>query len=253
MKKGTMKKLLSMCMAMLVLVIALMPAPVSAADYTIKTLNAGTWAKASYNYNTGKSTYYMITVPKSGALTFTLQSDDNYSGVGIFKSKSDAVNYTFKNSVRWVNYSDKSKSVAVDAGTYYLRVEADKCKYSFKATANKANYRKTKALALKAGTKLWIAQSPNANYSRWYKITTTSKKKLYIASNWGRYYSNVENIAIYNSKGKRIETIANGSELKICTKSKMPKGTYYICVSTTYSYPGDNDYAFGNVITLKWA
>ena len=87
---------------------------------------------------------------------------------------------------------------------------------------------------------------------RWYKIDNTSKKKLYFKSNWEtEYISNARTIKVFNSKGKLIETVKNGAKNKICTKTKVPKGTYYVCVHSTYPSV-DWEYAFGNVITLKW-
>lgn len=121
---------------------------------------------------------------------------------------------------------------------------------TFTQAKNDANYCLSKAKSLKAGTSIKVIQSPQNDYSRWYKITNTQKKKIYIWSNGLSSYSS--KITIYNAKGKKIETIAAGSDTKYCTKTAQEKGTYYIRVHSTgdnYKSPG---YVNGEVITLKW-
>lgn len=258
--KRTTKKLVSMLLAVLMLVTVAMPVTASAAvNYVIKNLNAGTWVGQSYKYNgqTGiHYTYYKITVDKAGELDFSYKGDE-YGGITIYNSKSDLVNSGTKYSRTYLSANTKNKNIAVEKGTYYLNVSSGSWKYTFKAAVNKDNYRMGKALALKAGATVRICQSPKMNYGRWYKVTLTSKKKLYYATNYGTgnvgsYDSNAYLIEIYNASGKRIETVKNGSEIKYCTKAKLAKGTYYIYVKSNPVYAGDRAYAFGNVVTLKW-
>lgn len=115
---------------------------------------------------------------------------------------------------------------------------------------NKTNYSRGRAIQLKAGEKITIAQSPKMNYSRWYKITTTKKQQI---TYWSNTAGNARQlIEIYNSKGQILQLVNAGLETKYCTKDILPKGTYYIRVLSSPVYSYMLDYGFGNVITLKW-
>lgn len=259
--KNVYKKLISMLLAALMLVTVAMPATASAATagYAIKGLGAGTWAAESYKFNAQTQihyTYYKITVDKAGELAFSCKGDDSGS-ITLYTAKSDLVSSTKKGSRMSMSASAKNKNIAVEKGTYYMNVYGGSWKYTFKAAVNKDNFRMGKAVALKASTTVRIAQSPKMNYSRWYKVTLDSKRKLNYTTNYGSAYvsaytSNASLIEIYNASGKRIETVKNGSDVKYCSKAKLPKGTYYIRVSNTPKYANDTSYAFGNVVTLKW-
>jgi len=249
-KKSFTKRLLTMTLAVLMAAALILPVHAQAAvNYQFKTLKAGVTAQKSYKYNSETGihyTYYTIKVDKPGQLAFTL-SDTGY--VYIYNSKTDLVNSTYKNSYKSISYRSDSKSVAVEAGTYYLNVSDGTARYKFYAAPSAPNYCVAKAAALAAGKSAKIMVTPRTNYARWYKISLTTKKKIAVQANTSTAATSIE---IYNSKMKKLETIKNGSDVKYITKEKQAKGTYYIRVKSQTRYAGDRDYAFGNVVTFFW-
>lgn len=249
MKKLT-KRLITLAIAALMLTTLIAPVTASAAvNYQFKTLKAGTTAQKSYKYNSATGihyTYYTIKVDKPGQLAFTL-SDDGY--VYIYNNKNDLINGTYKNSYKSISYRSDCKAVAVEKGTYYLNVSDGTAKYKFTAAPAAGNYCVSKAKTVAASTNTKVMLTPKTNYSRWFKISLPSKKKITYTTNTNTAATSIE---IYNTKMQKLETIKNGSDVKYCTKEKQAKGTYYIRVKSQTRYAGDRDYAFGNIYTFKW-
>ena len=240
----------ALILTMLVMLLLPMSVPAAAKNYRFKALSAGKWATESYKYDgdTGiHYTYYKITVSKPGRLNFSLSSD---GWVYIYNNASDIANNTVKKGSRsYIYYNSDCKMVAVEKGTYYLNVSDGKCKYSFSAAATPTNYCVAKAKALKANTVAYNVFTPKTNFTRWYKITNPSKKKI---TYWSNTSDHAYEIQIFNTKLQRLETVKNGSDTKYCTKAAQAKGTYYIRVQCQDRFAGANDYAFGDVATLKW-
>jgi len=219
----------------------------AAVNYQFKTLNPNVTAKESYKYNgtTGiHYTYYTIKVAKRGQLAFTLSSDGY---VYLYNSKTDIANQTHKYSYKSINYRSESKSVSVEAGTYYLQVSDGTAKYKFYAAPSAPNYCSAKATKLTLGKATKVMLTPKTNYARWYKVSLTTAKKIAYRANTATGATSIE---IYNARMQRLETIKNGSDVKYITKNKLPKGTYYIRVKSQSRYYSDNDYAFGTVFTF---
>lgn len=239
-----------MVLAVLMAVTLLVPVQAKAAvNYQFKTLKAGTVAQKSYKYNgdTGiHYTYYTITVSKPGQLLFTL-SDTGY--IYLYNNKKDLINSTHNYSYKTISYRSDSKSVAVEKGTYYMEVSDGTAKYKFTAAPAVTNYCVAKATAVKAGKTTKVMLTPKTNFSRWYKITLPSKKKITYTANTATHAQDIE---IYTAGMRRLETIKNGSDVKYCTKLKQPKGTYYIRIRSQRRYQGDRDYAFGDIVTFSW-
>lgn len=239
--------------ALLIVAMLVMLLPVSVyagkKDYRLKVLKAGKWAAKSYNYNYDTVihyTYYKISVSKPGRLNFTLSSEGSLS---LYTSLSDIVNSTSKASRTYLNPYSESRMIAVEKGTYYLYVSDGKVKYTFSAEATPTNYCVAKAKALKANVAAYSVFTPKTNFSRWYKITNPKKKKIVY---WTSTVDSAYSVAVYNTKMRRLATVKNGSDLKYCTKAAQPKGTYYIYVREQYRSPGESNYAFGDVVSLKW-
>ena len=255
MKKSFKKRILALAAALVmtaaaVVPVAVAPVEVQAATTTYKTLAAGTWAAKSYN--SGTYTYYKIKVEKAGMLTFSFKAlkDTDYPSVYITTNKADVADRSVTNeSHTYISYNSNLKSVAVEAGTYYLEVESGKAKYTYKAMPTQTNYSIYKATSLAASTKATAMFTPKRNYARWYKIKNPSLKKISIYSNTS---SNASNIEVYNSKMQKLQMVESSSAIKYTTKTKQKAGTYYIRIKSQNRYYGDYDYAFGNVATVSW-
>lgn len=251
MKNKNTKRSVSAVLVLVMLLMLLLPMSVPAAtvNYRIKSLKAGKWANASYkyNYDTGiRYTYYKVSVAKPGRLSFSFSGDGS---VYLYDTVSDMTKNTKKGSWIGVRYNSDSKMVAVEKGTYYLYVWTGKCRYTFTADPIPTNYCSAKAKKLKANATAYNVFTPRTNFTRWYKITTSSKKKI---SYWSNTSDNAYSIQIFNTKLRRLETEKNGSDLSYCTKAAQPKGTYYIRIQCQSRYSNEYDYAFGMVSTLKW-
>ena len=254
MKSRFTKRAVSAALTATMVIMLLLPMAVPAAtrDYQFKTLKAGTWATESYKYNekTGIDyTYYKITVSKPGRLNFTLSG--SYASIDLYTVASDIVTGNSKGSSKYLSTTSESKLVAVEKGTYYMYVNYGKCKYTFTSSAAATNYCPAKARALKANTTVYNVFTPRTNFARWFRISNPKKKKIIVRSNRSEY---AYNMSIYNSKLQSLRTIEYGSDLKYCTKTAVPKGTYYIRVECQYPsrYDDHYDYAFGDVATVRW-
>lgn len=251
MKNKHTKRSVSAVLIFTLLVMLLLPMSVPAAskNYRITTLGRGKWASKSYKYNADTGihyTYYKISVTKPGRLNFVL-SNDTY--ISIYNSWSDLKNSTRNGSCIGLNYKSDCKMIAVEKGTYYMYVMDGKCKYTFTAAATPTNYCVAKAKALKINTTDYSVFTPRTNFTRWYKITTAKKKKIYF---WSNTYNHAYSTQIFDSKLRRIQTVKNGSDTAYCTKAALPKGTYYIRVQCQNRYADEYDYAFGEVATIRW-
>ncbi|MDO5133121.1 MAG: hypothetical protein Q4D81_09080 [Eubacteriales bacterium] len=252
MKKTMKNRILSLSIIVVLLTAMLIPMTAfGATKYEIKTLSPGKWATKSFHYDEKSEayidTYYKITVSKPGQLAFTL-SGDTY--ITIYNSKSDLLTTSKKYSRKSISPGSVSKLVAVEKGTYYLDVwSGSKCKYSFTAAATPTNYCIAKAKALKANTEARNMFTPKTNFDRWYKITNPKKKKIVIMTNISYYAHDVQ---IYNANLQIVPKVKNGADTKYCTKTSQKKGTYYIRVRCQSRYEEEVDYAFGDVVTLKW-
>ena len=224
----------------------------AATDCRFKSLPAGKWAASSYQYNdkTGiHYTYYIIRVKKPGILRFDLSGQEVW--LKVTNSRSDLENHTDKHAYVAMTKDSEQRQYAVEPGTYYAYVINGKMKYTFKAVSAAKNYSLSRAAGLKSGKTVTEAFAPTNNYSRWYKISNPTKKRIAIQTNTKM---NAENIEIYNAKYQRLETVPNGSTTKIRTRAKVPKGTYYIRIMSQYRWTGALDFGavFGNVATLRW-
>ena len=249
--KSVKKRLLSLALLAALVVSMLAPLSVSAAsqNYRFQTLGAGTWANKSYKYDgtTGiHYTYYTIKVAKPGQLSFAFSSDGY---IRLYTSASALAKGVSGGSRTYLKADSESKSVAVEAGTYYMEVSEGKAKYSFIAAPSAPNYCVAKATALAANTAAKIMLTPKTNYCRWFKITNPSKKKIIFWTNLADYAYNTE---LFNANMARLSTVKYGSDTRYITKAAFPKGTYYLCVKRKPRYAGDLDYAFGDIVTIKW-
>ncbi len=236
--KKHLKKLMLVFLTAALICASCMPVMAST-NRKIVTMPKGSWktmvyggdASSNYSYY-----YYKIVIPSDGYITLKKYSAS--SSVSIYDSKFNNVN-----SDLYSNSSTKTISVGVKKGTYYLKCGygGAKAKYTFTAVKRKANYSKKTAVSLKSGKKVNIVQTNDYNYSRWYKIKTTSKKYIKVASKTPVY------IELYDKNGKYVSISTNSSY--ITSYKKLSAGTYYIKVTTKTSFEtGKANYTY-----IKWS
>ncbi len=205
--------------------------------YTPKTIDSK-WNGSDFVWTNYR---YKITVPAGSYVRVTFKSDDGW--IEIYK--------TLAGQKEIMNVGSSSDSVktynfVLPKGTYFLRgYEKYRFKYQFIKYKNKANYKASKAVWLKAGKKTAVVQSRGHNYDRWYKIKLTKKKRVTV---WGP-----EDVAIYDAKHQyvRVTKDYNADGNKHSSYDKLKAGTYYIRVF------GDRPYGsylpwFGSVSILRW-
>lgn len=239
-----------------VLLTAFLSVTAFAADkYVTKTMTTNKAVTVvSEKYSSGTTTYtlYKLTVPVDKYLRLTITpvtKDYVSSSVSIFTRNSNIKSYRVatlygESTKTWKDY------VALASGTYYLSFDdVAKAKVELLAAPNKANYCRSKAIALESGKTVTIVQTPDTDYTRWYKITLTKAKKLKVTSN------HIINLYIFDKNGAKINTDNYNSSTKSETSStKLAKGTYYIRVNASNFYYSGNAYEKkGDYITMKWS
>lgn len=256
MNKKSIRKL-SVALVFSILVTFLFSMNVFAADkYVAKTMPIGeTVAVTSQSYASGSYTYtmYKFTVPsgKYVELSCVPVSGKKYSTAS-FYSKANA-----GSSYRVGSLSDKKSTgktwtgrFAMEPGTYYVSFsDVAKAKLTLLTSPNKANYCKAKAISLASGKVATVVQTPDIDYSRWYKISLTKAQTLKISAN------TYPNVYVYTKSGAKVNlgnyTTTTGY---LTSTSKLAKGTYYICIRAN-NYVASTNTAYdkkGDYLTFKW-
>ncbi len=105
-----------------------------------------------------------------------------------------------------------------------------KVKFSTKkaVSVNKPNYCMGKAVTVKAGKKVEIAQTKRDNYHRWYRIKLPKTQSITF-SGISEY-----NFTLYDRNLNEISCSDRGSVY--VTQGSQPKGTYYLEINRAYLY-----------------
>ena len=159
--------------------------------------------------------------------------------------------------------------VPVKKGTYYIRTE-DACdvKYTFFKDPSKKNYTKKKAQQIKrkkAVVAVIYANAKKKTWKRYFKIKLKKAQFLHLKEfenepmniNYREKDVSVSDIKglVKSSKNKRItlegEYDKSGALIGYISKKKLKKGTYYICLSESYSAASKKRNA-GVVYSLYW-
>lgn len=192
-----------------------------------------------YTYNV-----LQIKVPKNGYLIFT--TNDSSKKIYI-NTKVEKDVYVGK-----ADYSGRLNDVltgktkyyrVLPKGTYYLWSDSSnsdlKLKYTFKSVSNPTNYARATASKLNSGVTKKVVFNNGYEYSRWFKITLSAKKKITI---------NLKNLddattlndpyfKVFNSKGTEVATTAvSGKSNQYVTKAAQKKGVYYVRIDYPYYY-----------------
>jgi len=215
------------------------------AAYKVAALKLNQWyALQDYSDN---MTIYRLRVTGETVVTLSwnsVKTADNYGSISVYREKTcdDSIAYCDVTET-----SSGSNAFVFYSGTYYIRMYNEKKTGKAKITTqkasaiNKTNYCIGKAIALKAGKKVKIAQTKRFNYDRWYKFKVTKKQVISFyglyESNFTLYDSNLNDINCSERKGRCI------------TIGKQPAGTYYLRIYGSY-FPDLTEQ--GNYIAFYW-
>ncbi|MCR5795360.1 MAG: hypothetical protein K6G61_08495 [Solobacterium sp.] len=218
--------------------------------YTIKTNRH--YNSSTYSYTQNKTLYKMVLSADSAVNFKWAGNTGGRLNINIYADAAET------KSVGYVSVSGSSGHFihALGKGTYYIRMYDGTSDSGYTATSkvriiitaatkiNKNNYCRANAISLAKNTTVQIAQTPNYDYVRWYKIKLTSAQVINVYTNKGMGYL----VRLYDSKLNSL-SCASGTK-QVTTQDKQPKGTYYIKVSA-YGLFGSYDRK-GAFIALKW-
>lgn len=218
------RKLIALMLAVLLL-IATLPTAGLADSYKVETLKLNQWYRfQDYDEN---MTIYRLKVSGETFLNYSWKNGHDGS-LYVYRDKAceDRVAYTD------IEETTGSSAFVLYSGTYYIILSDDsertKIKFSAKkvATVNKPNYCLGKAITVKAGKKVEIAQTKSDNYYRWYRIKL-SKTQSITFSGLDEY-----DFTLYDRNLNKISCSDRGN---VCvTQGLQPKGTYYLEINRAY-------------------
>lgn len=257
--KKFMKQFLCMAVA-LCLITCFMPqrADASTTKYVTKinTLAQNTYVTSKgYNsvYSTSTSSYtktsyfYKITVPAGGYVTFHTNSTSK--SIYLYRTIKKNKSYFDSNNINYL-YNKKTYYRVLPSGVYYVFAEKGlKFKWVFHKTTTPTNYCRSKAYGLSASKKTTTVFPRGYEFNRWYKITVTSKKTLYL------YLTDLTtgytlSVDVLTAGGIKVYT-TSVNDTTYRTKEAVTKGTYYLRVSP-HDYTSTTDYYKGRIGTLMW-
>lgn len=225
------RKLVALMLAVLLL-LATLPAAGLADSYKVQPLKLNQWY--SLRDYSSSMTIYKLKVTGDTIVNINwknIKTNSNYAYLSINRDKScddtiasSGIYDTSSGTLGFVLYS----------GTYYIRMydgkESGKVKFSTKkaATVNKPNYCMGKAITVKAGKKVEIAQTKRDNYHRWYRIKLPNTQTITFSGL--RQY----NFTLYD---RNLNEISCSNRGDVCvTEGLQPKGTYYLEVDRASLY-----------------
>ena len=250
-----MKRILRTFLLSILVVMAFGTAAQAKEVYKAIATKQNTWYKPKrYEYGWVGDDYvetyyrYKITVPANYYVTVTLKDKDSCR-LNLYKSLKAASYdeieefYTSSGAV--------SDNIVLQKGIYYFGLSysnggAAAFKYKFTKYVNKANYKSSKALAWNANKKIAIVQTPGHNYTRWYKIKLTKKKRVYV---WG-----ADNVAMLDAKHQYVKVAENNNAdgYAYASYEKLKPGIYYIAFPWKWDRYSDAFYRYGSIEIVWW-
>lgn len=253
--KKSMKRLLCVALA-LVLMAGYAPLRAEAAlkqKYTyhvvkLKPKKFVTTKLAKIEYRNGRWTneiyLYKIQVPANGYVK--IQTANSSSAFSIYRNYKKNKELQISDAL-YTGSGQKNYSIVLPKGTCYICAnQKAKIKWSFVKAATPKNYCRATATAIKKGKKTTAVFHDKYEFPRWYKLTLTSNRAITVTAKALDSKSGTHSFEVLDSRGVSVETTILKSH-KVKTKV-LPKGTYYICLSTS------DDYGYYNnrVIQLTW-
>lgn len=225
------RKLIALMLAVLLL-LATLPTAGLADSYKVETLKLNQWYRFQ-DYEEHR-TIYKLKVSGETVLNYSWKNGHDGS-LYVYRDKAceDEVTYTY------IEETTGSSAFVLYSGTYYIRPyddsERTKIKFSARkvATVNKPNYCLGKAITVKSGKKVEIAQTRKSNYTRWYRINLPKTKTITLSftcngydsfsdSNFTLYDRNLNSLYCTERKGAYV------------TQGLQPKGTFYLRIDAFY-------------------
>ena len=224
------RKLVALMLAVLLLLAAL-PAAGLADSFKVQSLKLNQW----YNLRpySDNMTIYKLKVTGDTIVSFSWKGikADTWAYLGICRDKSCNDGIAYRSISEAASGSD---AFVLYSGTYYIqmydRKESGNVKFSTKkaVTVNKPNYCMGRAITVKAGKKVEIAQTKRDNYYRWYRIKLSKTQS--ITFNGIDHYD----FTLYDRNLNEISCSDRGD---MCvTQGMQPKGTYYLEVDRASLY-----------------
>lgn len=228
----------------LLFVIALIPMNAKAA-VTFKGVASGTTVAMPRQDG---NIYYKIKLTEDSLLALQYSNVTLSSYVKVYKDAA------MENNLEYTSIKGTGRiDLALKKGTYYISMyegysgtPTGKMKFSVVAATkiNKENYCRAKCLAINAYAVQKICATPTQDYTRWYKFTIKTAKKVTIVTPEGNTYG----FNILSTNLQKYNVDVTGSS-KLTTRDKLAPGTYYIRVSEWGSYV---EGVSGKYFTFKW-
>lgn len=224
------RKLVALMLAVLLL-LATLPTAGLADSYKVQPLKLNQWY--SLRDYSSSTTIYKLKVTGDTVVTFNWKGikADTWAYMSIYRDKSCDDEIASRDISE---AASGSGSFVLYSGTYYVQMydskESGKVKFSTKkaVTINKPNYCMGRAITVKAGKKVEIAQTKSDNYYRWYRIKLPKTQSITFSC-LGQY-----NFTLYDRNLNEISCSDRGD---VCvTQGMQPKGTYYLEVDRASLY-----------------
>lgn len=207
----------------------------------------------SLNEKTAKNTVYKIKLTSDSVITIEYKNKDD---------RSDRYDFDIFNDIECDDDIDVYGDIIVlTKGTYYLKarnrgssvsswgtstVSTENCTVRFKKKSvksiNKSNTSPEKAITLKPNKEIELAFTRNDAKARWYKISLTKTKKIFIYSNRSI------NFELYDNNANRIDSDMYWTGDKGRTFKKYKKGNYYITINANLPFAEEG----GSYCKLYW-
>ncbi len=244
--KNIMKRTFAAILAVTMLAV-LVPNTALAANYTnyytFKSIDLAQkqWAKTNkYSYKVKNKdctfTYetLKINVPEDGYVK--LESKSTATNICLSDSLKPGKVYTdnqYRNNIcKYMLSGSKTYNMVLPKGTYYLYADKKgtmEVKYTFKASENTKNYDRASATKLNRNKKTTIVFNDGHEYSRWFKVKVSSKKKITITLKQldGNKIDKVTDyFTVFGPTGKKIKcSKTSGNNYK--TSEALAAGKFY--------------------------
>lgn len=257
-KRSAVKQLACFLLAVIITV-GFVPLPAQASttkyNYKITTLKQKKWVTAkenTYNSDTNTYTYYLykITVPANSFIRIDSKNKSyDYYGIYIFKSLNRNKPYHSQaNSIDY--YTVNIYRQVLPKGTYYIYAdEGTTFKWQSTTTKNPTNFCRSRSARLKAGYKKTEVFNTGYEFDRWYRISLTARKPLYVTMKQIDEYGSID-FSVFNSRGFKVSCNSLGNSNY--RTAVLPKGTYYIRVYFG-DYEGYNSFnGRGRIVQFWW-
>ena len=213
-------------------------------------LKTGMWYSLKDEY---PSTVYKLTITDNAVVKINLKGNINGEIRIAFhtdeKCNQEIYSTSYLHEEKGVEMFSLSKGVFFILMENNAGVDGVKAKIVVQSALDQGNYKKLKAASLKANKLVYVVNTPDCCYTRWYKIKLNKRKRITVCTN----DDHADRITIYNTKMNRIKCAVG--DKSIISENSVEAGIYFIRVvpfPPFYSaYLLDEEYV-GDCTTIKW-